>query len=129
MISYIKALGKYAVFRGRSTRMEFWGFTIVNMLMWLLWVYFFIKFPHGLANTVIWTVGIMYFLLTITPSIALIVRRWHDLGRTGLWTLINLVPIAGYITTLCFFLYRGETSTNKYGRDPYDRKLKRRRKY
>lgn len=127
MISYIRCLGKYAVFRGRSTRMEFWGYTLVNMILWGIIAYFFIKYPHGLANNVIMAIAIMYFMLTLIPSIALIFRRWHDLGRTGLWVLLNIVPLAGYITTLCFFLYRGDTETNKYGRDPYDKKLKRKR--
>ena len=127
MVSYIRCLGKYAVFKGRSTRMEFWGFTIVNAICWLIIGYLFIKYPRGLANSIMTTVAIIYFLVTVTPSIAVIMRRWHDIGRTGTWILLNLVPVAGWIATLGFFLYRGDNFTNKYGRDPYDKRLKRRR--
>ena len=127
MVSYIRCLGKYAVFRGRSTRMEFWGFTIVNVICWLIIGYLFMKYPRGLANSIMTTVAIIYFLLTVTPSIAVIMRRWHDIGRTGKWILLNLIPVAGWIATLGFFLYRGDNFTNKYGRDPYDKRLKRRR--
>lgn len=127
MGSYIRCLGKYAVTRGRSTRMEFWGFTIVNAICWGIICYFFIKYPRGLANNVMTAIAIMYFLLTVTPAITVMMRRWHDIGRTGAWVLINLIPIAGTITTLGFFLYRGDNFTNKYGRDPYDKRLKRRR--
>ena len=128
MGSYIKALGKYAVFNGRSTRVEFWGFTIVNSIIWAIILYFYFQYTRGLAGNVMLAVVIIYFLLTITPAIALIFRRWHDLGRTGAWFMINFIPIAGTITTLCFFLYHGDRFTNKYGRDPYDRKLKRKRR-
>lgn len=127
MGSYMRCLGKYAVFRGRSTRAEFWGFTIVNAICWGIIIYFFIKYPRGLANSVMTAIAIMYFLIMLTPSIAVMIRRWHDIGRTGAWVLLNLVPIAGTIATLGFFLYRGDNFTNKYGRDPYDKRLKRRR--
>ncbi|MCH5211562.1 MAG: DUF805 domain-containing protein [Oscillospiraceae bacterium] len=127
MVSYIRCFGKYAVVRGRSTRMEFWGFTIVNAICWFIIGYFFMKYPRGLANNVMTAITVMYFLLTITPSITVTMRRWHDIGRTGAWVLLNLVPLAGMFTTFGFFLYRGDNFTNKYGRDPYDRKLKRRR--
>ena len=128
MGSYIKALGKYAVFSGRAPRKEFWGFTIVNYILWGVIVYFYRMFPDGVANNVMTAVAIMYFVLTIIPASALIFRRWHDLGRTGAWYWLNLVPGIGYIVTLCFFLYRGDSFTNQYGRDPYDRSPKRNRK-
>ena len=127
MGSYVRCLGKYAVFRGRSTRKEFWGFTIVNAICWFIIGYFFLKYPRGLANSIMTAIAIMYFLITLTPTIAVMMRRWHDIGRTGAWVLINLVPLAGFIATLGFFLYRGDDFTNKYGRDPYDKRLKRRR--
>lgn len=127
MLSYINAFERYAVFRGRSTRVQFWSYTLVNLLLWGVIVYCFLKYPRGLANNVVTAIGIMYFVITIVPTLALISRRWHDIGRTGLWTLLNLVPGAGTIATLCFFLYHGDRFTNKYGRDPYDKKLKRRR--
>lgn len=115
------------VFRGRSTRAQFWGYTFINLLIWGIIVYCFIKYPRGLANNVITAIGIMYLAITIIPTFAIISRRWHDIGRTGWWTLLNFVPVAGTIATLCFFLYHGDRFTNKYGRDPYDKKLKRRR--
>ena len=127
MGSYIKALGKYATFSGRSPRMEFWGFTIVNSIIWgfMIWLWPQI---HGVGANIIFASAVMYFAVTITPAAALIFRRWHDLGRTGAWFFLNLVPGIGYIVTLCFFLYKGDSFTNKYGRDPYDNRLRRKRR-
>lgn len=127
MGSYINALGKYATFSGRSPRMEFWGFTIVNAVIWgfLLWLW---PNTRGVATNILVAAAIMYFAVTITPACALIFRRWHDLGRTGAWFFLNFVPVIGYIVTLGFFLYKGDAFTNKYGRDPYDNRPRRKRR-
>ena len=128
MGSYIKAMGKYATFSGRSTRKEFWGFTIVNWIIWGVLIYLWSKYTKGVATNVIAAAAIMYFLVTIVPSAAVIVRRWHDLGRTGAWLILNLVPVVGYIVTLGFFLRKGDSFTNKYGRDPYAVGARRKRR-
>lgn len=126
MISYIKAMGKYASFGGRSSRQEFWGFTITNAVLWGIIIYLFGKFPEGVANNVMVAVAVMYFALTVVPSVAIIFRRWHDLGRTGAWFLLNLVPGIGTLVTLGFFLCRGDSFANGYGADPCSSKRRRR---
>lgn len=128
MGSYIKVLGKYATFSGRAPRMEFWGFTIVNSIFWGFIIWLWLQFTQGIGNTVITTIAVMYFAVTVIPGTALIFRRWHDRGRTGAWFFINLVPMIGYIVTLGFFLYKGDEFTNRYGRDPYDTGIRRKRR-
>ncbi|MBR0366522.1 MAG: DUF805 domain-containing protein [Clostridia bacterium] len=118
MLSYIKAMGKYADFGGRSSRREFWGFLITNSVLWGVIIYLLRRFPDGVENNVMIAVAVMYFALTIVPSVAIIFRRWHDLGRTGAWVLLNLVPGIGTIVTLCFFLCKGDGFNNRYGADP-----------
>ena len=57
-------------------------------------------------------------LLTGLPSIALVVRRFHDLGSSG-WSAVWLfVPIIDRIALLCLMLKDGEKCTNKYGPNP-----------
>ncbi|MBQ3425762.1 MAG: DUF805 domain-containing protein [Clostridia bacterium] len=126
MISYIKGMGRYASFSGRSSRREFWGFTITHAVLWGVIIYLFKQFPDGVANNVMVAVAVMYFALTIVPSVAIIFRRWHDLGRTGAWFLLNFVPVIGTIVTLGFFLCRGDSFANQYGADPYSVKRRRR---
>lgn len=125
MLSYIKAMGKYADFGGRASRREFWGFLITNSVLWGVIIYFLRRFPDGVENNVMIAVAVMYFALTIVPSVAIVFRRWHDLGRTGAWTLLNLVPGIGSIVTLCFFLSKGDGFNNRYGADPYSKKYRR----
>ena len=49
----------------------------------------------------------------------LVVKRWHDRGRSGWWVIIALVPVLGNLWALieCGFL-SGHASGNKYGPAP-----------
>ena len=125
MLSYIKAMGKYADFGGRSTRREFWGFLITHSVLWGVIIYLLKRFPNGVGNNVMIAVSVMYFALTVVPSVAIAFRRWHDLGRSGAWVLLNLVPVIGSIVTLCFFMCKGDGFHNRYGADPYSKKYRR----
>ncbi len=136
MLSYIKCLGKYSSFSGRSTRREFWGFTVVNFLIMtgLIYLQSTVQVSEssnvGTARTLRLAIDfgiILYALLTLSPALAAMCRRWHDLGRTGKWLLLNLVPVVGTVVSLFFFLGKGDEGTNEYGRDPRERKYKRRR--
>ena len=60
-------------------------------------------------------------LLLAWPSIALSVKRWHDLDRTGWWALINLVPQWGWLIALVANGFpKGTPGVNRYG-PPMDR--------
>lgn len=136
MISYIKCLGKYSTFSGRSTRREFWGYTIVNALIFIVLIYLQSNLIIGASSnistvrtlrSIIDYIIILYAIITICPSFAVMCRRWHDLGRTGKWLWLNLVLGVGTVVSLLFFLGKGDEGTNEYGRDPRERKYKRRR--
>ena len=61
----------------------------------------------------------IYTLAAIIPSIGVSIRRLHDIGRTGWWILIALVPVIGGLWYLieCGFL-PGTPGPNNYGADP-----------
>lgn len=128
MLSYLRCLGKYAVFRGRAPRREYWGFTIVNAIVLLVILLLHAKFQTGTVHTVFTYTVIIYAALTFIPALAVMVRRWHDLGRTGWWILLNLVPGVGTLVSMCFFLGRGDRGTNDYGRDPRERNIRNRKR-
>ena len=46
------------------------------------------------------------------------VRRLHDIDRTGWWILIYLIPLIGVIVLLVFALTPGTPGSNRYGPDP-----------
>ena len=55
----------------------------------------------------------------ILPSLAIVVRRLHDVGESGGLLLVGLVPFIGSIVLFVFKVQEGKTGPNKYGPDPY----------
>ena len=61
----------------------------------------------------------IYILAWLCPGIALGVRRLHDIGRSGWWSLIGLTGIGGFV--LLFWVCRsGENEANAWGPPPGD---------
>jgi uncharacterized membrane protein YhaH (DUF805 family) len=105
MIEYVKiVLGKYADFEGRARRSEFWYWqlfsTIVSAALALMGVLLGIGFLDS-----IWTLAV------IVPSIAVAVRRMHDIGKSGWYGLIPFYNIILACTN-------GDVGSNEYGPDP-----------
>ncbi len=127
MGSYFICLGKYATFSGRATRTEFWGYNIFNAIIIVALLYFYLNAGKE-QSTIATTLLFIYIVVTICPTLAVLSRRWHDLGRTGKWLLLNLVPIVGTVVSYCFMLSHGEEGTNEYGRNPRERRYRKRQR-
>ena len=115
---YLEALKKYAVFSGRARRMEYWYFVLFNLI-----VYVVLSLIDALLGTfnVIQGVGLLsglYALAVLIPTLAVHVRRLHDIDRTGWWILISFIPLIGTIVLLVFALMPGTPGSNRYGSDP-----------
>src|SRR5918995_7161300 len=105
---YLQALMKYAVFSGRSRRMEYWYFVLFNIIVSIVLA--------GIDGLLLGTLGsgmgvgllsAIYGLAILIPSLAVSVRRLHDIDRSGWWILIGLVPLIGTIVLLVFALLEG----------------------
>jgi uncharacterized membrane protein YhaH (DUF805 family) len=115
---YLEALKKYAVFSGRARRMEYWYFVLFNIIV--ATVLALIDTLLG-TTTGVSSFGILsglYSLAVLIPTLAVTVRRLHDIDRTGWWILINLIPLIGTIVLLVFALTPGTPGSNRYGPDP-----------
>ncbi len=101
---YMIALKKYAEFNGRSRRSEYWYFFLGNII---------ISIATSLIDQSMGTsfVGMIFSLATLVPSIAVGVRRMHDVGKSG-WFL--LIPIYNIILAAT----DGTKGMNEYGADP-----------
>lgn len=121
-MGYINCLRKYAMFRGRATRREYWGFVLTNTVILLALAYAHAYFNIGTIHTVLTILLIGYALFIIIPTFAAMSRRWHDLGRTGFWIMLNLVPVIGQIVTFFFLCGKGTDGTNEFGKNPRKRK-------
>ena len=115
---FTEALKKYAVFSGRSRRKEYWYFVLFTVLISIA-----LSIIDGLTGTYESSAGVgllsgIFSLGILIPSIAVSVRRLHDIDRTGWWILISLVPIIGWIVLLVFHVQDSTPSTNRYGSNP-----------
>jgi uncharacterized membrane protein YhaH (DUF805 family) len=70
-----------------------------------------IALPYG------W-ICILYILVTFIPLLAVAVRRLHDVGKSGWFYLISVIPLIGGIWLLVLFCTEGDKGDNKYGPDP-----------
>ncbi|EHR0248254.1 TPA: DUF805 domain-containing protein [Vibrio parahaemolyticus] len=111
---YLAVLKKYAVFSGRARRKEYWMFFLFNLIF-----SFILGFVDGFLGTVF--IGTIYGLAVLIPGIAVTVRRLHDIGRTGWWVLIGLIPLIGLIVLIIFAATDGNEGINEYGSNPKER--------
>lgn len=59
-----------------------------------------------------------FSLIVLIPSIAVTVRRLHDINKSGWWFFIVLVPLLGMITLTVFACFDSDHNSNKYGPNP-----------
>lgn len=57
-------------------------------------------------------------LALFLPSLGVAVRRLHDIGRSGWWILIGLIPLVGAILLLIWFCKDSQMESNEYGEVP-----------
>lgn len=116
---YFKVLRDFSNFKGRARRKEFWVFLMINSIMAILMTV--LDELLGTKNPIIYGYfSCIYGLIALVPSIAVMVRRLHDIGKSGWWTLIILIPIIGNTILLVFASFEGEPDDNKWGPDPKD---------
>ncbi len=94
------AFANYANFRGRATRSQYWWFVLFYLILVIV-----------LSAIRLSALSALVELALIVPNISLQVRRHHDAGRSGWWTLTSLVPLWGLI----LLLYPTKTVGNRYG--------------
>lgn len=96
---------KYADFSGRARRREYWFF----QLIWLLVCVFAGWLPF---------LGQILTLALVVPDIAVTTRRLHDVGKSGWWQLLSLVPVVGVIVVFVWTIKDGDPQTNRFGPNP-----------
>jgi uncharacterized membrane protein YhaH (DUF805 family) len=111
----------YANFSGRARRAEYWYYTLANIL--LIIPFYAIGFIGVLnESSALATLGLMVYGLlalgTFLPTLAVAVRRLHDLNKSGWSYFIILIPFIGAIILLVWFFTDGDRRSNNYGPDP-----------
>ena len=92
---------KYATFSGRANLCEYWYFTLFQIILGFIPI-----------------VNIISALALLVPSLAVGVRRLHDVGKSGWWMLIGLVPLVGSILLIVWMCQKSVDGDNEYGANP-----------
>lgn len=96
---------RYADFKGRSRRSEYWWATLV------------IGIIGSILSTALPEIAGLWSLAILIPSIAICVRRLHDIGKSGWWYLINCIPLVGQIIFIVWAC-KDSTEDNQWGPNP-----------
>ena len=129
---FIKCIKNYTIFKGRSSREEFWNF----MLFWVIFYVLVVSIDKMLGGNYInfkdlpfsnyiplaklfdevGLLTLMYRPLTLLPSLAAISRRLHDINRSGWWCLMCVTPLV--IILIVFLCKKGDEDENQFGQKP-----------
>jgi len=109
---YLKVVrDNYVNFNGRASRQEYWMFFLFNLIF--LFIAISVDGYLGLGF-----LTILYYLAVFFPTIAVIVRRLHDIGNSGWWILISLIPFIGSIWLIVLLCTDSNPNENDYGPSP-----------
>jgi uncharacterized membrane protein YhaH (DUF805 family) len=113
-LNFVQAIqsgfSNYATFSGRAARSEFWYWTLFSFVVQIAVLLVDAELTEGIAGTLV-------SLALLLPTIAVGVRRLHDIDRTGWWWLISFTGI-GVILLIVWACFKGTAGPNRFGPDP-----------
>jgi uncharacterized membrane protein YhaH (DUF805 family) len=135
----------YPAIAGRSSRREYWMFVLFNLIVLVVFAALFFAFAGGAASLDPSNLGgamigagmglllllfipfYIWALVTAAASLAVTVRRFHDLNLSGwiyvLFIVLGFIPfvnLLSFIALVVMMCLRGTQGPNKYGEDPTD---------
>ena len=110
--AYKRFLTNYANFNGRSTRSDYWYVVLANFI-----IGFVLGFIGGLLHIekITTIISAIYILATLVPGIAIVVRRLHDINKSGWYYFMAFIPLVGIIILLVYLCTPSLDINNKYG--------------
>jgi len=119
---FIDAITKhYADFSGRASKTEYGMYVLFNFLAALVVRFFEAGFSDRSLLSASLDPGLLSTMLTIglfLPGCAVMTRRLHDVGKSGWFWLLVLIPIVGWIWLLVLLCTEGDPGSNQYGPNP-----------
>jgi len=102
---------------GRASRSEYWFWVLGGMIFQMTMII-------GSIVLAIMEIPVLPGLMILAPillvpgSITLVVRRLHDVGMSGWFWFVALVPLIGAIYLIYLFVQEGDAGENAYGAVP-----------
>lgn len=120
MNTYLHVLRKYAIFSGRASRKEYWVFYLYNFTFSVIAVLLDNILRIAIAEVGYGPIYVVYILALLIPSLAVTVRRLHDVGKSGWMILIALIPLVGTIWLIVLLASKSNPEENQFGDEPAD---------
>ncbi|MBS1353500.1 MAG: DUF805 domain-containing protein [Coprobacter sp.] len=115
---YLKCWKQYADFSGRARRKEYWIFSLINNII----IFFLYILQIVMIESTLWLIFpiilFLYAMAVFLPGLAVNIRRLHDIGKSGWWYLIYLIPIIGAIWLTVLMCLDSEPGENQWGENP-----------
>ena len=109
-VSFVEAVKlfftRYTDFNGRSRRSEYWWASLATTII------------SSVLSSVIPNFAWIWTLVILVPSVAICLRRLHDIGKSGWYCLIALIPLVGSIILLIWLATDSQPGPNAYGENP-----------
>lgn len=122
---YIKAFKNYLQTDGRAARKELWVFAIFQHLILACLAFLDGLFGLHPENINYGYLTLAYILISVCPGFCLIVRRLHDVGKSGGWVLAAFVPFLNLYLLYLLYFKRGSGVYNVYGPPPVNEKSRK----
>ena len=111
---FLTVLRRWSDFAGRSSRREYWMYTLVLVLISIV-----LGILDGIilgeaALSQLLTFGNVFSLATLVPSLSVSVRRLHDIDKSGWWLLITLTGV-GLLLIIYWACLGSDEDENRYG--------------
>lgn len=115
--------------QGRAGRTEYFSFVLLSWAVTLAVIGLgFLLIPLAIvagdqadllatASGIVMVLGLVICLVLIIPGTTVLIRRLHDQGRSGWWTLLVLVPL-GPVALFVMVLLPGDRDANRFGAPP-----------
>lgn len=110
------AFDSYCRFQGRSSRSEYWWWVLFcSILGFCIGI---VEGILGFSMTAVQATSGILSLVLLLPGLGLSVRRLHDIGKSGWWILLGLIPVVGAIVLIIWFARNSQMQDNQYGLVP-----------
>lgn len=112
-----KVLSNYVNFNGRATRSEYWFFVLAMFIIYSL-IFIIDTIAIVGKNQFLALVSVFLNLLSLgllLPSLAVAVRRLHDIGKSGWYIFMYLIPLVGPFIVLYYYICDSQRGRNQWG--------------
>jgi uncharacterized membrane protein YhaH (DUF805 family) len=107
-------------FEGRLNRARFWKYSVA---LFLLGIFYYFLIAGILTESNYDVVSFLFIVgafVSLYISLALQVKRWHDIDKSGWWSIISFIPYLGIVAFVVVGFFKGTTGTNRFGKDPLE---------